>query len=91
MGSRYGGEKQLDSIGENGEIILDYSVFDAKRAGFDRILLLIKKENYDVFKQKVGSRFEGKIKVDYAFQNIDDFVLDKNIIGDRKKPWGTGH
>lgn len=91
MGSRYGGEKQLDSVGDNGEIILDYSVYDAIRAGFNRILLLIKEENYDSFRRKVGSRFEGKIKVDYAFQNLQAHMGNFSVPESRIKPWGTGH
>ncbi len=89
LGSRFGGSKQLEPVGPNGEIILDFSVFDAKYAGFDRVLLLIRKEHYDVFRENIGNRFEGKIKVDYAFQELEKFV--DAVPEGRTKPWGTGH
>lgn len=89
LGSRFGGSKQLEPVGPNGEIILDFSVFDAKFAGFDRVLLLIRPEHYDLFKENIGSRFDGKIKVDYAFQSLDRFV--DSVPEGRVKPWGTGH
>ncbi len=93
LGSRYGGgsKKQLDTIGENGEIILDYSIYDAIRAGFDRVVLLIKKEHEEAFREKVCSRFSDKIKVEFAYQDIDMFVDGEEVPSDRTKPWGTGH
>ncbi len=93
LGSRYGGDskKQLDIIGENGEIILDYSIFDAIRAGFDRVVLLIKEEHLGAFREKAGVKFEGKIKVEYAFQTISMFSEGYAIPETRKKPWGTAH
>ena len=93
LGSRYGGEskKQIDVIGENGEILMDYSIFDAMRAGFDRVVLLIKRKHEEIFREKVCSKFEGKIKVELAFQDDDAFCGDIPMPEDRKKPWGTGH
>lgn len=85
MGSRFGGLKQIEPIDEYNNFIIDYSVFDAIRAGFDRIVFIIKEENYDVFKSTIGSRVEGKIKVEYVFQGKLD------VLKERTKPWGTGH
>ncbi len=89
LGSRFGGSKQLEPIGPNGEIIMDFSVYDAKYAGFDRVLLLIRPEHHELFKQNIESRFKGKIKVEYAFQSLDKFV--DAVPEGRTKPWGTGH
>jgi len=72
MGSRYGGLKQLDPITENKEFIIDFSVYDAKRAGFDTVVFIIKEENYELFKETVGSRVEPYINTKYAFQQIDN-------------------
>ena len=91
MGSRYGGLKQIDPITENGEFIIDFSVYDAIRAGFDKIIFVIKKENLEIFKETIGKRFEGKIKVEYAFQNIDDLPSGFTVPEGRTKPWGTAH
>ena len=91
MGSRYGGLKQIDPIGENGEFIIDFSVFDAIRAGFDKVVFIIKKENFDNFKETVGKRFEGKIKVEYAFQELYDLPNGFSVPEGRTKPWGTAH
>ncbi len=91
MGSRYGGLKQIDPITESGEFIIDFSVFDALRAGFDRVVFIIKKENYDDFRSTIGKRIEGKIKVDYAFQALDMLVDAEKIPAERVKPWGTTH
>lgn len=91
MGSRYGGLKQIDPIGENGEFIIDYSVYDAIRAGFDKVVFIIKKENYESFKETIGKRFEGKIKVEYAFQSLNDIPEGFSIPKGRTKPWGTAH
>ena len=88
MGSRFGGLKQLEPMGPNGEFIIDYSVYDAKRAGFDKIVFVIKEETYDLFKESIGSRVEGKIDVEYVFQKGDDIPVEINF--DRVKPWGTG-
>lgn len=91
MGSRYGGLKQIDPITPDGEFIIDFSVYDAIRAGFDRVVFIIKKENYEDFKDTIGKRLEGKIKVDYAFQSLDMIVPADKIPADRVKPWGTAH
>ena len=91
MGSRYGGLKQIDPITENGEFILDFSVFDACRCGFDKVVFVIKKENLDAFRDTVGKRFEDKIKVEYVFQSIDDLPDGFSVPEGRVKPWGTAH
>ena len=91
MGSRYGGLKQIDPITPDGEFIIDFSVYDAIRAGFDRVVFIIKEENYEDFKSTIGSRLEGKIKVEYAFQSLERFVAPEKIPADRVKPWGTNH
>lgn len=88
MGSRFGGLKQIEPVGPSGEFIIDYSVYDALQAGFEEVVFIIKKENYEIFKETIGKRVEDKIKVTYVFQNI----LDTPIAIDfqREKPWGTG-
>lgn len=90
MGSRYGGLKQIDPVGPNGEIILDYSVFDAAEAGFDRVIFVIKREIEADFKRITEGRFDGKIEVDYAFQRMDDLPDGFTVPEGRVKPWGTG-
>lgn len=89
MGSRFGGLKQIEPVGPNGEFIIDYSIYDAKRSGFDKIVFIIKEENYEVFKETIGKRVEGKIKVDYVFQNNLNVPIE--IPKERVKPLGTGH
>ncbi len=91
MGSRYGGLKQIDRFTEHGEFIIDFSIYDAIKAGFDRIVFVIKKENYEIFKETVGHRIEDKIKVEYVFQGLDSLVPAEKIPADRVKPWGTTH
>ncbi len=91
MGSRYGGLKQIDPFTENGEFIIDFSIYDAIKAGFDRVVFVIKKENYEVFKETVGHRIEGKVKVEYVFQGLDSGVCPCKIPAERVKPWGTTH
>ena len=91
MGSRFGGLKQIAPMGPNDEFIIDYSVFDAIREGFSKIVFIIKEENYDIFKETIGARVEPHIPVEYVFQkleNVPDFV---EIPKDRVKPWGTAH
>ena len=88
MGSRFGGLKQIEPMGPNGEFIIDYSIFDAKRCGFDKVVFVIKEENLKDFKETIGNRIEGHIKVEYAFQKIDDIPTNK--VFKRVKPWGTG-
>lgn len=91
MGSRYGGLKQMDPMGPNGETVLDYSVFDAIRAGFGKVVFIIREDFAEAFKSSVGARFAGKIKVDYAFQKLDDLPAGFSVPEGRTKPWGTAH
>ncbi len=91
MGSRYGGLKQIDPVGDNGEIILDYSVYDAIEAGFDKVIFVIKHEIEEDFKAIMQGKFEDKIKVDYAYQNIGNLPEGYTAPEGRVKPWGTGH
>lgn len=89
MGSRYGGLKQMDPIGAHGEFILDYSLFDAKRAGFDRAVLVIKRENEADFSRLLGARVQ--FPISYAYQELDDLPAGYTLPKQRMKPWGTGH
>ena len=89
MGSRFGGLKQVEPIGPNGEFLLDYSIYDAIKAGFTKVVFLIKDEIYDLFRDTVGKRIEGKIPVSYAFQRIGDIPEWVDIPLERVKPWGT--
>lgn len=91
MGSRYGGLKQLDPMGPHGEAVLDYSVFDAIRGGFGKVVFVIRRDFEDEFKTKVGSRFEAKIPVEYAFQDLNDLPAGFSVPEGRVKPWGTTH
>ena len=91
MGSRYGGLKQLDPVGPSGEFILDYSVFDAIKAGFAKVIFIIRKDIEEIFKEKIGSRYEGKIKVEYAYQELSKLPAGFKVPEGRQKPWGTGH
>ena len=91
MGSRYGGLKQLDPMGPNGETVLDYSVFDAIRAGFDRVVFVIREDFAEAFRDGIGSRFSDRIKVDYAFQKLEDLPAPFTPPASRTKPWGTTH
>ena len=91
MGSRYGGLKQVDPVGPNGETLLDYSVFDARRAGFGTVVFVIRHDIEAVFRDKVGSRFERHMNVEYAFQELVDLPAHREAARDRVKPWGTAH
>lgn len=91
MGSRYGGLKQMDPVGPSGEAIIDYSVFDAKRAGFKRVIFIIKHEIEADFKRIVGARIEKHMEVTYAYQQLDMLPEGYAIPDGRTKPWGTGH
>ena len=91
MGSRYGGLKQLDSVGPNGETVIDYSVFDAIRAGFNKVVFIIREDFKEEFKLSIGEKFQDRIEVEYAFQKLDELPLGYTIPNDRTKPWGTGH
>ena len=90
MGSRFGGLKQIEPIGPNGEFIIDYSIYDAIKAGFNKVVFIIKEENYDVFRETIGSRIENKIKVEYAFQRLEDIPEGYTLPSSRVKPLGTG-
>ena len=89
MGSRFGGLKQIQQIDEYGNFIIDYSIYDAIRAGFDKVIFIIKEENYEIFKETIGKRVESKIKVEYAFQKLDLLPSGYSIPKDRVKPLGT--
>lgn len=89
MGSRFGGLKQVEPIGPNGEFIIDYSVYDAIKAGFTKVVFLIKEEMYETFKETIGKRIEGKIPVSYCFQKIEDVPDGFEVPEGRVKPWGT--
>ena len=91
MGSRFGGLKQIEPVGPNGEFIIDYSIYDAIRAGFKKVVFIIKEENYEIFKETIGRRIEDKIDVEYVFQDINNVPDGIEIPKDRVKPLGTGH
>lgn len=91
MGSRFGGLKQIEPVGPNGEFIIDYSVYDAIRAGFDKVVFVIKRENYDVFRETIGNRVSKHIEVCYAFQDMNNLPDGFVCPVDRVKPWGTSH
>ncbi len=91
MGSRYGGLKQMDGVGPSGETILDYSVFDAIRCGFSRVVFVIRRDFEAEFRDRVGSKFEDRIDVDYVFQQLNDLPDGFEVPAGREKPWGTGH
>lgn len=89
MGSRYGGLKQIEPVGPSGEAIIDYSVFDAIRAGFGKLVFVIRKDIEEAFKEFVGSRFEKQIPVEYAYQELDKIPSGFAVPAGRTKPWGT--
>jgi UTP-glucose-1-phosphate uridylyltransferase len=89
MGSRYGGLKQIDAVGPSGETILDFSVYDASRAGFGQIVFVIRRDIEDAFRQSIGARFEQRVPVKYVFQEIDDLPPGFTVPAGRTKPWGT--
>ena len=91
MGSRFGGLKQIEPVDDNGNFIIDYSVYDAVKAGFDKIVFVIKEENYEIFKNTIGSRISNIVKVEYAFQKNDNLEKYASIPKDRTKPFGTAH
>lgn len=91
IGSRYGGLKQIDPIGPSGETIIDYSVYDALRAGFGKVVFVIREDIESEFKESVATRFQDKIEIGYAFQQLDDLPAGLTGHPDRSKPWGTGH
>lgn len=91
IGSRYGGLKQVDPIGPNGEIVIDYAVFDALRAGFGKVVFLIRKDIEEVFRERVGSTIEKQVETIYVFQELSNLPPGFSVPPERKKPWGTGH
>ena len=91
MGSRYGGNKQVDGLGPNGEILMEYSIYDAIRAGFDHVVFVIKPGMQDLIAGICGDRIAKKVKVDYAFQDINNLPKGFSVPEGRVKPWGTGH
>ena len=90
MGSRFGGLKQMEPLGPHGEVILDYSVYDAMEAGFNKIVFVIKKAIEKDFRELVGKKFESKVDVSYTFQELDDLPEGFSVPEGREKPWGTG-
>ena len=91
MGSRYGGLKQLDEVGPNGETIIDFSVFDAIRAGFSKVVFIIREDFNEQFKEKISDKYADKIEVEIVYQDLKDLPSGYNYHDKRSKPWGTGH
>ena len=91
LGTRYGGLKQIDAVGPNGETLIDYSIYDGIRAGFGKVVCVIQHYFEDAFKEKVGGKFERFVETAYAYQELDACLGDFELPGDRDKPWGTGH
>ena len=91
LGSRYGGLKQLEQIGPSGETLMDYSIHDAKNAGFSRVIFLIREEMREQFESQVGSKYEGILEVSYAYQDKNDLPAGFTCPSERERPWGTGH
>ena len=92
MGSRFGGLKQIEGVGPNNEFIIDYSIYDAIKAGFNKIVFIIKEENYEIFKETIGKRVEPHIETEYVFQKNDNLPEEyKELLKNREKPLGTAH
>ena len=91
MGSRYGGLKQVDPVGPNGEVIIDYSMYDAARAGFKKIVFMIRPSFEEAFREQIGDKLDGVVETAYAYQELDSCLGDFPLPQDRVKPWGTGH
>ena len=91
MGSRYGGLKQVDPVGNHNQLIIDYSIYDARRAGFETVVFVIKHEIEDTFKAAIGDRLSKVINVKYAYQQLDDLPAGYSVPEGRVKPWGTAH
>ncbi len=91
MGARYGGLKQLEAVGPNGETLMDYAIYDAVRAGFSRVVFLIRQDIAEVFETQIGSRYVGRVEVVYAYQELDDLPVGFAVPEGRERPWGTGH
>ena len=91
MGSRYGGLKQIDSVDDENDKIIDFSIFDARRAGFKKVIFIIKKENYELFKEAIGDAVSNHIEVEYVFQDLTDIPEGERLYENRTKPYGTAH
>ena len=91
MGSRYGSLKQLDGLGPSGETIMDYSIYDAIRAGFGKVVFIIRRSFEQDFREKILSKYEGRIPVDVVFQDMDNLPAGFSVPEGREKPWGTNH
>jgi len=91
MGSRYGGLKQLDAVGPNGETIIDFSVYDAIRAGYNKVVFIIREDFEQQFKQKISNKYKDKIDVEIVYQDLNDLPSSFRCPNERSKPWGTGH
>lgn len=91
MGSRYGGMKQIDHVDDEGDKIIDFSIYDAVKAGFDKVVFVIKRENLDIFRSEIGEDLSRHIKVEYAFQDLNDIPEGYSVPAGREKPWGTAH
>lgn len=91
IGSRYGGIKQIDGFGPNGETIMDYSLFDALRSGFDKVVFIVREEILETVREKFGGRLKGKAEVDYVIQSLNSLIPPQYKNAARTKPWGTGH
>jgi NDP-sugar pyrophosphorylase family protein len=91
IGSRYGGIKQIDGFGPNGETIMDYSLYDAVRAGFTKVVFIVREEILDIVKEKFAPKLKGKLEVDFVVQTLDKLIPDQYKNPERAKPWGTGH
>ncbi|MBQ1487608.1 MAG: nucleotidyltransferase [Lachnospiraceae bacterium] len=91
MGSRYGGLKQIDPVDEEGDKIIDFSLYDAKRAGFEKAVFVIKKENEELFKECITDRISGKLQIEFAYQDLNDIPEGFTVPEERVKPWGTAH
>ena len=91
MGSRFGGLKQVEPVGPNGEAIIDYTIFDAIRAGFGKVVFIIRESFADAFREKFDAKLKGRIEVEYVFQELDKLPEGFALPEGREKPWGTGH
>jgi UTP-glucose-1-phosphate uridylyltransferase len=91
MASRYGSQKQTEGFGPNGETIMEYSIYDAIEAGFDKVIFIIRESFAEVFKASFETKLVGKIKTEYVFQSLNKFTKGFDITEDRVKPWGTAH
>ena len=91
MGSRYGGLKQVDTVGNNGEAIIDFTVYDALQAGFEKVIFIIRKEHEELFEENVAKKMRSKIEVAYAYQDLHDIPEGNEVPAERTKPWGTTH